>query len=489
MPKTKSTRTRRKPCRVRVPASFDPQEHLPTELIKHADSARYLLHRIIWGNVQKKQDLSGYVPLKFEYLRQVIPERIIKPLREALEPDVIECDHRYVKGEKSFGYRLSEQFQNDRIIEVAIQDPATAEKIINNRRAKDRKVRLDVHRWLRSKFKELDIDLPEATAILSGHRDFEAVKIPAEEIATKDVLFSVCRFGRVHTPLTRLAKQVRGCLHVDGQRLVNLDISNSQPLFLALLMMNYRRRGNNTLGYSTFKENVVDPYRNIESIIEQTVTPFTSKKKNIPPTLSSLSITNRKAIEEESEVPYLHTLTSTTSCPQENPFIRKHLQQDEMLFMGLCEDGELYEYLASIADVPVRKWLKEQFFEVLFSQNNFKSTLKTAFTEEFPNVAEVIRVHKRRNYQFLAQLLQNIESNFMINHVVRRIMSEMPEAPIFTIHDSIMTTDPYVDPVESIMMAEFGSLGLTPHIRPEYHQKQSQRLTEGLRGPLVVHAD
>lgn len=84
--KTK-TANRRKPCRIYVPKSFDPKEHLPPELQNHADSARYLLHRIIRGRIDKRQDQDGFVPLKFEYLRTVIPDRVIKPLREALEPE------------------------------------------------------------------------------------------------------------------------------------------------------------------------------------------------------------------------------------------------------------------------------------------------------------------------------------------------------------------------------------------------------------------
>lgn len=483
----KLTRTRRKPCRVRVPASFDPKLHLPTELRKHEDSARYFLHRIIWGHVQKKQNIDEFVPLKFQYLREVIPDRIIKPLKKALiDSGLIVCDNQYIKGHKSHGYKLGDQFRDDRIVQVPISGQATANKIIKARRAKERKVRLDVHCWLRSKFSDLDIDLPAALEKLSSHHAFESVKIPVEEISTKSVAFSSCPYGRVHTPLTRLSRQVRYCLHVGGEPLINLDIKNSQPLFLALLIMNYRRRGNKTFGYITFKDNAVDPYKDIDSIIEQTVTPFTSKKEIYHLSLPNRSITNRKAIEKDSEVLCSQTLTTTTCCPQGNALIKKPLKQDELLFLSLCEDGCLYEHLASIADIPIRAWAKEQFFGVLFSKNYFQSKLKSAFTEEFPNVAEVIRVHKKHNHQHLAQLLQNIESNFIINNVCRRIMKEMPEAPIYTIHDSVLTTTQYIDQVNHIMEAEFATLGLSPSIKLERLRAAARSDSEGLTEPSVV---
>lgn len=488
MPKeNKSTRTRRKPCRVRVPVSFDPKLHLPPELRKHEDSARYLLHKIIWGHVQRKQDLNDYVPLKFDYLREVIPDRVIKPLRLALEAaGVIQCDNHYIESHKSFGFRIGEQFQNDRIVEVAISNEVTAKKITNMRRSKERKIRLDVHCWLRSKFRDLDIDLSTATNILSSHRSFEAVKIPVEEIAAKDVAFSVCPYGRVHTPLTRLSKQVRRCLRVDGESLVNLDIANSQPLFLALLMMNYRKRGSKTYGYITFKDNTVNPYKDIDSIIEQTVGSFISKKENNSTTLHPLAITTRKASEKDSETLYLRALKTTSSCPWENTLNKKHLQQDELLFVELCEQGSLYKHLASVADVPVRDWVKQQLFEVLFSKLHFHSPFKSAFIAEFPHVMEVINAHKRKNHKHLAQLLQNIEANFIINNVCRKIMNEMPEAPIFTIHDSVLTTKQYVPQVNHIMEAEFASLGLTPRIKPEHYGTMAESDSGGPTESLVA---
>lgn len=53
----------------------------------------------------------------------------------------------------------------------------------------------------------------------------------------------------------------------------------------------------------------------------------------------------------------------------------------------------------------------------------------------------------------------------MINRVCRRIMVEIPEAPIFTIHDSILTTSPYPPSIEAIILEEFQSLGIRPTLR------------------------
>jgi hypothetical protein len=110
----------------------------------------------------------------------------------------------------------------------------------------------------------------------------------------------------------------------------------------------------------------------------------------------------------------------------------------------------------------------------------FRSTFKQNFEKVFPNVAELIRSLKRRDHAFLSCLMQNIESNFIINTVCRRLMNEMPEAPVFTIHDSILTTEPFVDDIQAIMKGEFSHLGLSPSFHIEDY---SVKRTEPSDGP------
>ena len=113
-------------------------------------------------------------------------------------------------------------------------------------------------------------------------------------------------------------------------------------------------------------------------------------------------------------------------------------------------------------EMPLLHRVKNELFKVLFGSNHLKSRMKDVFKELFPSVAEVIRVHKTKDYRFLPRLLQNIEANFIINGVCRRLMVEMQDAPVYTIHDSILTIRPFVEPIRQIMVEEFARLGLTP---------------------------
>lgn len=52
---------------------------------------------------------------------------------------------------------------------------------------------------------------------------------------------TVCRYGRFHSPVTRIPRELRCCFSVAGEGLVELDVTNSQPLFLGLLAREYHR--------------------------------------------------------------------------------------------------------------------------------------------------------------------------------------------------------------------------------------------------------
>jgi|GEM_PF-2429279 len=462
MTRSKKTTTKKKAW-VYVPDSFVPEDVLPEELHRYADSARYLLHRIFWGHVQRKLTLDEYVPLKFDYLREVIPDRVICLLKTALiEGGVIECDRHYIEGRKSLGYRLTAPYRDTAFVRTTIHDKGTIKKLLASRAAEYKKVRLDVHKWLRSQFQQLNVDLPRALSLLSDHKSYEIVKTPVELIADKDAGLSVCRYGRVHSALTRCSSVVRSALHVAGEPLVSLDIANSQPLFLSLLVINYRKRGNKTFSFVTFPRDCPNPYREMDEIIQRTVTSLEQQERNINTPSLSVSITTRKTREMESESDETQSLTTTDNSSGQFLSDRAFLERDERRFVSLCEQGQIYEALMVDASLPIRSLVKEQFFQVLFSSNKSRFDFKTDFEDTFPHVAEVVREHKRKDHAFLPRLLQNIEANFVINTVCRRLMTEMPDAPVFTIHDSVLTTRPFVSPIKQIMVEEFARFGVHP---------------------------
>lgn len=449
---------------VYVPETFCPKTELPVGLQKHSDSARYLLHRIIWGSMMRKKSSEEFVPLKFDYLRAVIPDRVIKPLRKAMEESgTIETDGFFIEGRKAFGYRLGQVHAKSKIIRLSLTDDVISNKIETCRKSERREIKLDVHKYLRKWYEQIEVDLPLAMSLLKKDDLSERAKLPIEQIAAKEFSFSFCRFGRIHTDLTRFPSLARPALRFHGEPLVSLDIANSQPLFLCLLLINYRKAGNKIFNFMTFDSKVKNPYEKLDEIIAKTVGSFGLKEENNSIFLSSTSNTTRKNGEELTEVvtnKQLATVNKTTRMEQR---VDLGLRQDEADFIRLCESGELYAFLKENLEVPRhRKWVKEDFFAYLFGRNSHRSELKSLFAETFPHVAKLIKIHKQKDHAHLPNLLTNIESTFIINIVCRRLMNQHPAVPVFTIHDSILTTKPHVEQIRSIVLQEFENLVLTP---------------------------
>ncbi|WP_145944184.1 hypothetical protein [Fuerstiella marisgermanici] len=340
-----------------------------------------------------------------------------------------------------------------------------AENIRRIRRVKYKSIRLDVHCHLRKQFRQLDINLEQALEDLAHLDSFEVVKIPALQVANKDFRFSVCRYGRIHTDLTNCHSLIRSSLTVNGDHLVSIDIKNSQPLFLSLLLINYRRSGNRILPIKRFQDSSSNPYAGLDELIRKTVHPIILNTNNPQSPAVLLSNTTVQTVQGVSQDIAADEFRTTGGCPKARAVNNALLSNDEQWFVELCEQGRLYEQLMETAEIPVRSWAKEAMFEILYGKNTLRTPAKSCFTEMFPKVAEVVRVHKRKDHRFLARLLQNVESDFVINTVCRRLMMERPEIPVFTIHDSIMTTPEHVEYVNRVFQDEFGDLGITPKLQ------------------------
>ncbi|RCR67481.1 hypothetical protein DUE52_22020 [Larkinella punicea] len=118
--------------------------------------------------------------------------------------------------------------------------------------------------------------------------------------------------------------------------------------------------------------------------------------------------------------------------------------------MEKVKQGTFYEYLLQEAVKATgktkltRELMKKTVFTVFFSENETTSRLmqkrKEIFRDLFPNVMRLFELIKSQQHRTLALLLQNIESEIFLNRIARRIARERPDLPIFTIHDSIVTT-------------------------------------------------
>ncbi len=103
---------------------------------------------------------------------------------------------------------------------------------------------------------------------------------------------------------------------------------------------------------------------------------------------------------------------------------------------------------------PTDKQLKGAFFELAYSSNRTKTDIKTAFEDEFPIVTRIMKHYKVKDHRALAIKLQQVESDAILNVVGKSVSKKLNRAPIYTIHDSILTTKEYQHHVSQIMADE-----------------------------------
>lgn len=414
---------------VYVPRNFDALSVMDGNL-KWADAANWFLDRLyLYSNFGMRKDRHGYTPLKVAYLRKVIPQTLEKELRMRLqEAGVVECDGHYIEGQKSFGYRLTEPYQVKHK-RIPIQHPLIRENILEVRKGDLTKLS-KVHLHLFRQFERLTIDTTSIEIVDPERKEWVGYShLAIELLRNKDWSPIVCEYGRFHTPLTRLMSEFRSGLRLDGQRLINLDISNSQPLLLALLFIK-----------------------------------VLSKAK---------CLTVEQSIEDKELLQTIHHLgieyipTIGTPYTMGEVINSEGVHEDVKEYVKLVEKGELYDFLGKNSELS-RKAFKEGLFrDVFFGQNRIRSKLTDEFEKQFPHVMAFIRRVKRSNYARLAWIMQREESRLMIDTICGRLMKEHPDMPVLTIHDSIMTTPGHEEAVRQTICEEFIRLGLMPTIRIE----------------------
>jgi hypothetical protein len=230
----------------------DAREILPTDWNQQMiDYANYFQHRIIEGRSlwQLDDETESYTLLKAVYLRTVINDRsLLKVKRALIDNGVIECDGRFIKGSKSYGYRFTEHYRMKPTNRIICKSTAVSSKIRANKREEYRsytKVHKYLFKWLRKV--TFGLNWSEILKVVNGLEIQPGEVLSADEVRELtidacallydgDVTLKQCHYGRVHTNVTRLLTAIRGLLMIDDEKLINVDIANSQPLILGLVI-------------------------------------------------------------------------------------------------------------------------------------------------------------------------------------------------------------------------------------------------------------
>ncbi len=452
-----------------VPPNFKPYK---------LDKLCYILHLInAIPLMDKDVQNEEFVPINAKKLQKKIQN--YKKYLDYLELDlkIIESDNHYIVGEKSKGFRFVEEFRTP-VKTMQVEDFVFRNKLkADKNRKKDSvkhlkfltkwfnpKLQIDynfVDEFLKEEYrlKMLDKALWNYDRKSKKHKSPENqmvhAQMSAERLKWQDhSLVLDDNVYRLHTNLTNMPSRIRNAVTYDGQKLISIDIKNSQPYLSTILLSRSfwieQKNGQNN--------------KNSLSVL------FDELQIGVLPSISNKS-TNKLNIKSIN-------LSHNDSYIMLGDIHKTLVSNGFSDFINLVVKGRLYEYLEEQFSIHLgetfatRKEVKTAVFQVLFTDNRFlgqkEAKPKKLFKELFPEVYEVFRKIKSKDSTLLPRLLQSIESYLIIDVISKRISKEYPNAPLFTIHDSISTTAEYVDVVENIMLEELCiAIGYAPTLARE----------------------
>ena len=438
--------------------------------------AKYLLHLISAVRHSKKSLLTeDYVKLSSKSMQHKVHNYYKYWDYFINELKIVERDESYQVNKESKGYRFVEKYRTPIIpSKDQLQDTTLRRKIIQNLNAINLSVKNYpyLNKWYNDNL-QIDFDLAiklieEEYELKKENKelwDYDYIKEKYKNpLYQRDhAIMSITRLRdkyyalkrdenvyRYHTVLTNMRSILRNAVTYNGKKLYTLDITNSQPYLSTILLS------------SDYLIKCDQKNQSVSLSFDAPQTAFASfSNKNI----------NKLSINQ-------YNFKSSDSYIMLGLFKEAPMNTDIQEYIKLAVGGRFYEELEQKyrddlgITFSLRKDIKATVFQVLFTANNYfgceKAKPKKLFAELFPEVYKILSDIKRTDKTVLPRLLQSIESYLIVDVICKRISQELPNAPIFTIHDSITTTEEYIEDVRKIMEEEFEKkIGKAPMINYE----------------------
>ena len=399
---------------------------LPPSLRRYQDHARLLLHFISVKRWLGDLDGECFARLNADILRQWIPARALAPLKRYLVGCGLLETAPHASGLRSAGYRIAHAFDGPPRRHV-LENPRLAGKLKAWRTAR-KTTRLDPELLIRRRplLDHLHGSLQELSLPASARTMMDSLRGQVDPQHAAYVLgciqhndhdgLSVDGFGwRVHSLVTRTSSSLRRLLLLGGNPIAEVDIGNSQPLLLAILL---------------------------------------------------------GCAHGRSGAQHIKRAHNIVVAPSPGPLLPMVWgpEREKKSFLSACESGELYDLLAEEVGTDRDTAKRELFRDVLFGRPQVNGRVTKAFGRWWPSLlATIRRTKKRSGYKSIAQALQRMESLIVLDSICPRLLAEFPAEPFLTVHDSALVVAEAAEAVRSVMVDEFRARGVTATIRVKGH--------------------
>jgi len=440
---------------------YPPEQYgFKSDLRFNNDKAYYFLD-LITSIASRNPDIvteDGYTPINQRTVKDGDKQRGLKCIKDIKyyidylkDTGVILCDDKYSKGSKSYEYKWAAQYSLHRY-SVRIVECKYSDSFINNYAHQCRAYPYLFHWYQQNRLMVDDIaedyafrlyqDKMNDTTKLSWINDNGKGVEPESQY--RSAILNIAKIKhhqyeahidfnvhRLHSAFTGLGKKYRQFVTYGEEKLVCIDITNSQPYIVSLVLNKDFWAKDSTLQI------------NINNLPREILIPLITPPESI------------------------QSIRDFVNTVDVNKFTE---------YKNLVSSGKFYEEFIEVAKglgkTLTREEAKVSMFYTIYSSNKYPNDLflkqmKIMFNQMFPEVAELFKLIKHeykifkgikeigKQHNKLACLLQTIEAQIVLHNCCKRIWDEGEhKIPIFTIHDSIVTTSKHKDYVKHIMEEE-----------------------------------
>lgn len=402
----------------------------PPDFNYNRDCFVYIIHLVTAIPSRKRDvldDFEGFTPINRKFLQKRI-HGYKKYIQYLKSKGVLVERNVYSPGQYSMGLKISPRFES-RLVPVEITKWTLIKNIAYLNKSYNEEITEEL-KYLKKWFNDkVEVDYNRGVSYLDELYEKEVANpdmknerlryncrlLPLLKLRNKEYAFYVDDTGyRLHTNFTQMMSPLRKFIKYDGKTLCAIDIKNSQ-LYLSIGLLDDKVFINNT-------------------IADMITNPKLTNRINYP-------IMVVKKIREVKNEPDVILFKKHVSIGGFYEFFGRVLIEN-----GLTEEKPKAE---------LREIAKEIVFSSIYSPNTSigYNVPMQLFKELFPNVFKVYSLIKkgRGNHPALSICLQRFEAELVLHDACKIISDKSPEIPIYTLHDSIITTEDNVIYVKKVL--------------------------------------
>ena len=348
---------------------------------------------------------------------------------------IISSTNSYSNGTNSYckSYSISESYKGD--VQRFTYTKSYTYKLNKNLRKTQSKPVKYLDKW----FEDLAFEFDYNKAVTINQTKFKHLSVSSSKSTALD-LYSIYSYdisrvrdksyqlgrdstsGRYHNCLTNLKKDFRSAFSYNHQPLFQVDLKNSQPFLMQMLF----------------------DAENIEKIkvLLQSSSNTTSTTTLLPSLSSSIMLVKSPTTLAHQE------FTAYKVAVNSGVFYEDFMQTAQSLGINTLNTRGEAKKAVYLAIFSSNKWKSQSVIP------QFDASLKLVFIHCYPHINQILEAIKSDNKNSLAIILQIIEAYLIIDVCCKRISTERPSIPLFTIHDSISTIEEFVPYVKDVMEQE-----------------------------------